>query len=245
MRCLVFSDIHGNLEALEAVLEHAEGVEQYWCLGDIVGYGPNPNECVDRVKTLPSLICLSGNHDRIAFEKLDMRAYGLAAHKNAVWTQEQLTPQNIEFLGKLPMQLSIGQFTLVHASTQDPLWEYVNTPVVAHACLENCSTSYCLVGHTHIPAIFMQERGKCYSEEILWEKHLLDIRPKRAILNPGSIGLSPHNDGYACYLILDTETLIVDFRQISYSIEITQRKMEQIDILKNHSALNNRLIKND
>src|SRR2546421_9330772 len=161
MRYAVFTDVHANLEALEAVLAKIDElakekpIEQIWFLGDLVGYGPNPNECIEKLRTRTDVI-IAGNHDWAAVGKLDLDDFSTAARISAEWTAEQLTAEHREFLRNLPERLEIDECTLVHGSPYGPLWEYLTSEVLAERSFQYFSTRYCFVGHTHVPVIFQQ-----------------------------------------------------------------------------------------
>jgi diadenosine tetraphosphatase ApaH/serine/threonine PP2A family protein phosphatase len=161
MRYAIFSDIHANLEALEAVLTkidelaQEEPIDQIWFLGDLVGYGPNPNECIVALRERTDVI-IAGNHDWAAIGKIDLEDFSEAARISAEWTAEQLTEEHRQFLLELPEQLVIGECTLVHGSPYGPLWEYLTSEVLAERSFQHFTTRYCLVGHTHVPIIFQQ-----------------------------------------------------------------------------------------
>jgi predicted phosphodiesterase len=161
MRYAVFTDIHANLEALEAVLtkidelSREEPIDQIWFLGDLVGYGPNPNECIDTLRERTDVI-IAGNHDWAAVGKLDLEDFSAAARISAEWTAEQLTEEHREFLRNLPERLEKGECTLVHGSPYGPLWEYLTSEVLAERSFQHFNTRFCLVGHTHVPVIFQQ-----------------------------------------------------------------------------------------
>ena len=125
MRILIISDIHANLVALEAVLADAGSFDAAWCLGDLVGYGPNPNECVARVRALPNLICLLGNHDQAVLGDVDLRVFNGDARAAISWTQRAATPTSLEYLRSLSPETVYRDFTLVHASPRQPIWEYI------------------------------------------------------------------------------------------------------------------------
>src|SRR5579864_9840272 len=151
MRVLIISDIHANLAAFETVLADAKGAWDYvWCLGDVVGYGPDPNECVELLRTLPNL-CLAGNHDWAALGRLDIRTFNADARKAVHWTQEILKPENIAYLDALPTTFVLGPYTLAHGSPREPVWEYILDPLIAALNFPHFETPYCLVGHTHTP----------------------------------------------------------------------------------------------
>jgi diadenosine tetraphosphatase ApaH/serine/threonine PP2A family protein phosphatase len=161
MRYAIFTDIHANLEALEAVLAkidelaQEDPIDQIWFLGDLVGYGPNPNECIVKLRERTDVI-IAGNHDWAAVGKIDLEDFSEAARISAEWTAVQLTEEHRQFLINLPERLQIGECTLVHGSPYGPLWEYLTSEVLAERSFQYFDTRYCLVGHTHVPVIFQQ-----------------------------------------------------------------------------------------
>lgn len=161
MRYAIFTDIHANLEALETVLAkidelaQEEPIEQMWFLGDLVGYGPNPNECIDKLRERTDII-IAGNHDWAAVGKIDLEDFSEAARISAEWTMQQLTEEHRQFLIDLPERLEMGECTLVHGSPYGPLWEYLTSEVLAERSFQHFTTRFCFVGHTHVPVIFQQ-----------------------------------------------------------------------------------------
>src|SRR5258708_655201 len=161
MRYAVFTDTHAKLEALEAVLAKIDElakekpIDQIWFLGDLVGYGPNPNECIDTLRSRTDVI-IAGNHDWAAVGKLDLDDFSAAARVSAEWTAEQLTEEHREFLRNLPERLEQAKCTLVHGSPYGPLWEYLTSTVLAERSFQYFSSRFCIVGHTHVPVIFQQ-----------------------------------------------------------------------------------------
>ncbi len=161
MRYAVFTDIHANLEALEAVLAkidvlaQQEPIDQLWFLGDLVGYGPNPNECIIKLRERTSIV-IAGNHDWAAVGKIDLEDFSAAARISAEWTAEQLTEEHREFLTNLPERIVLRDCTLVHGSPYGPLWEYLTSEVLAERSFQYFTNRYCFVGHTHVPVIFQQ-----------------------------------------------------------------------------------------
>jgi predicted phosphodiesterase len=143
MRYLVFSDIHSNLEAFEAVLDDAGSFDQAWCLGDVVGYGPNPNECVERLRSLPH-VCVAGNHDWATLGKLDLRDFNPDAREANLWNRAQLTEDSLAYLEDLPELIVEGDFTLVHGSPRHPIWEYIIYPSTAEMNFDFFETPYCV-----------------------------------------------------------------------------------------------------
>jgi diadenosine tetraphosphatase ApaH/serine/threonine PP2A family protein phosphatase len=161
MRYAIFTDIHANLEALEAVLakmdqlSQDDPIDQIWFLGDLVGYGPNPNECIDKLRERTDVL-IAGNHDWAAVGKIDLEDFSEAARISAEWTAQQLTEEHRTFLANLPQRLERDDCTLVHGSPYGPLWEYLTSEVLAERSFEHFSTRFCIVGHTHVPVIFQQ-----------------------------------------------------------------------------------------
>ena len=229
MHHLIVSDIHANLVALEAVLADAPPFDEIWCLGDLVGYGPNPNECIERIQDFPH-ISLAGNHDWAAVGKLDVNTFNTDARIANTWTQSELTPAAREYLNGLPTRVELNGFTLAHASPREPVWEYILDANVAYANFAHFSTPVCLVGHTHIPLIFELDgqRGRCETL-IPTFPGLLALSPRRMIINPGSVGQPRDGDPRASYAVIDVENMNWEFRRVAYSIEITQERMRARD----------------
>jgi predicted phosphodiesterase len=240
MRVLVISDIHGNLAALRAVLADAGqyNYEEVWCLGDIVGYGPEPNECISEIRLLKAT-CVVGNHDWAAIDRMDIEDFNHEARRAVLWTRDQLSPENLAWLSDLPSTPVVkGEFTLTHGSPRDPVWEYVLYPATARANFEAFSTPFCLVGHTHVPALHVLIESETSVRAITpTPNRLLALRPAnrsgdggerqslRIILNPGSVGQPRDNDSRAAYAILDTSDITWLPRRVAYPIEITQAHM--------------------
>jgi len=225
MRYLVLSDIHSNLAALEAVLAEAGEVDQVWCLGDLVGYGPDPNECVERIRALPHL-CVAGNHDWGTLGKLDLNNFNAYARWANLWNREQLSEENREYLDILDEYVVEGDFTLVHGSPRDPIWEYVMSPDTAERSFAFFDTPYCFVGHTHVPRIFV-ERGTSCEAVPVQENRVVPLGHERLIINPGGVGQPRDGDPRAAYLILDTENLTIVHHRVEYPIEVTQERMRK------------------
>lgn len=235
MRYLILSDIHANLVALEAVLNAVDRttIDQIWCLGDVVGYGPDPNECVDRMRELAH-ICLVGNHDWAALGKIDISDFNPEARQAILWTQEQLTESSLEFLNGLEGRKDDvhTDFTLAHASPRHPIWEYLLYPSTAAENFPHFSTRFCLVGHTHKPMIFRQEVGQ---EDMLPQAlqpatnialPIAHAEQVRLIINPGSVGQPRDSDPRASYAIYDDEAGALTFYRLAYDIAETQKRME-------------------
>ena len=229
MRYLVISDIHSNLAAFEAVLADAGSFDQVWCLGDMVGYGPDPNECVERLRDLPH-ICVAGNHDWAALGKLDLDDFNPDARKACLWTRKQLSPSNWAYLEALPESLVEEGFTLVHGSPHHPIWEYILNPSIAQANFEHFDTKFCLVGHTHVPIIYRDNPNQGCETMIPSYDDPLALGEDRLIINPGSVGQPRDGDPRASYAVLDPDELTLEYRRISYPIETTQARMVEKDL---------------
>ena len=225
MRYLVISDIHGNLAALESVLEDAPDFDELWCLGDLVGYGPKPNECIERVRSLPHT-SLAGNHDWAALGKLDLSSFNAIARAANEWTQRQLTSSSRTYLGGLSPSLQRDDFALAHGSPREPVWEYIMDKSTACRNFEYFSTPVCLVGHTHVPVLFeLDEESQRCDARFPPLPEPLALGPRRAIANPGSVGQPRDGDPRASYAILDSDEMSWMFHRVSYPIEITQEQM--------------------
>jgi predicted phosphodiesterase len=231
MRVLIISDIHANLAAFETVMGDAKGEWDYvWCLGDVVGYGPDPNECCDLLKTLPHL-CLAGNHDWAALGRLDIRTFNADARKAVYWTQETLRSDNISYLDALPTTFVLGRYTLAHGSPREPVWEYILDPLIAALNFPHFETPICLVGHTHTPVIYrlMTDRGDTDAAQPVYRTQL-ELNGHRLIINPGSVGQPRDSNPDAAYALLDVEKGIWEHRRIPYPINKTQEKMRRADM---------------
>ncbi len=231
MRILVISDIHANLAAFESVLDDAEGDWDYvWCLGDVVGYGPDPNECCDLLKSLPHL-CIAGNHDWAALGRLDIRTFNVDARRAVDWTQKTLTKDNIEYLADLPTTFVLGNYTLAHGSPREPVWEYILDPLIAALNFPHFETDYCFVGHTHTPIIYrlLNNDGKTEAESPEYGV-AKQLNGHRLIINPGSVGQPRDSNPNASYGVLHVESAVFEYRRIPYPIHVTQEKMRQHDM---------------
>ncbi len=234
MRVLVISDIHANLSALETVIMDAGEVEAVWCLGDLVGYGPDPNGCVERIRALPNLTCIKGNHDAAVLKAIDTGTFNPEAHAALVWTRNTLSPMNKVFLGSLQEKIVWQDVTLTHGSPRQPIWEYITDGYTAAQNFDYFDTRLCLVGHTHLPGIFTftTTNGSTYLS--IPEPNQTIILDDKAIVNPGSVGQPRDRDPRAAYAIFDTEKNLWDFRRIGYNIQEVQERMQQAGLPKRH-----------
>jgi predicted phosphodiesterase len=229
MRYLVLSDIHGNLAALEAVLEDAPSGLPIWCLGDIVGYGPNPNECIELLQQREH-VCVVGNHDWAVMGKVDVDDFNPDAKHSVEWTQDQLSEESLAYLEQLDLRQEHGAFTLVHGSPRDPIWEYLFRAGSARLSYDSLDTTHALVGHTHVPCKFIlhQQNGqqRCEMERLV-EGASQPLDPGRLIINPGSVGQPRDGDARASYAVLDIEALTYEHYRVYYDIKRTQDLMSK------------------
>jgi diadenosine tetraphosphatase ApaH/serine/threonine PP2A family protein phosphatase len=226
MRILVVSDIHANLPAFQAVLNAAGKWDQIWCLGDLVGYGPNPNECVALLREHDH-ISLSGNHDWAALDKLDIGDFNDDARAAVLWTRAAMSQETRDYLDVLPPSRVVEPFTLAHASPRHPVWEYVLDYDTAVANFAYFDTPYCLIGHSHVPLLIIMDGLGDLSLTTPEDAHLERLNDRRAMINPGSVGQPRDGDPRAAFALLDTETMTWEFRRVVYPIEETQRRMRQ------------------
>ena len=224
MRVGVISDIHGNLAALEAVLAAVGTVDALWCLGDVVGYGAEPNECVARLRELDS-ICIVGNHDLAALGQVSLDAFSSDAAAAALWTTTALTPESRAWLAARTSVTAAGPVLLAHGSPYDPVWEYVTNGHVAARSLTCFDGALGLVGHTHIPSSFIQQpNGQIYAEYRM-EGDVVQLGRARLLANPGSVGQPRDEDPRAAYLILDSEAATLTWHRTPYPVAVTQVKI--------------------
>jgi predicted phosphodiesterase len=227
VRCLIISDIHANLPALKAVLNDAADFDMLWCMGDVVGYGPDPNECIEQLEEFDH-IAVAGNHDWAALGKLNLEYFNVDARRANTWTQENLTESSREYLDTLPTQIERDGFTVTHGSPREPIWEYILEVEQAIINFRYFTTPVCLVGHTHIPTAFALDE-KQYHCRVYFPPFRVPIPLNnsgiRLILNPGSVGQPRDGDPRASYAILDTDLMTWEHRRVEYALEITQERM--------------------
>ena len=228
MKTLVFSDVHANLTALEAVLADAGEVDAYWFLGDLVGYGPDPAACVARVQALPNLTRVLGNHDAAVLGKIPLGWFNNEAQRLVHWTIAQLSEANVAFLAVAPEQAVLGDITLTHGSPRAPITEYILTTEVAATAFKHFKTNFCFVGHTHQPVHWQARHGEI-SGHAAEAGTSLTLTP-RAILNVGSVGQPRDGDPRAAYALYDTETHTWEWRRVAYDIAAVQQRMESLGL---------------
>ena len=234
MRILVFSDIHANLTALEAVLASAGQIDAAWCLGDLVGYGPDPNECIQRVNELPNLKCILGNHDAAALEQIDSATFNPEARQALHWTQNALSDFSLTFLKHLPERIDLEQVTLVHGSPRQPVWEYLLDTYNATRCFDFFQSPHCFVGHTHLPIIYHLQSEHSLARLILPEANSQTILEPRMIINPGSVGQPRDRDPRAAFAIFDPGQFTINFHRVEYDVSTVQQRMKVLGLPDRH-----------
>ncbi len=235
MKTLILSDIHANLSALDAVLSDAGSFDAVWCLGDVVGYGPDPNECVALMRELPNLTCLMGNHDAAVLGEIEMDAFNYEARLGVLWTQQNLHEDNAQFLREQVPMVLLEEVTLAHGSPRSPVWEYILDTATAAANFAYFSTPLCFVGHTHVPAIFDLPKEPAFNTGLIIPEPNTTIALRgRMIINPGSVGQPRDRDPRAAYGILDTDRWEFSYRRIPYDIESVQARMREAGLPPRH-----------
>ena len=219
MQVAIFSDIHGNRHAFEAVLADVRRspAEELWCLGDVVGYGADPNDCC-RLAREHADLCLAGNHDLAVTGDLDLGEFSTGAALAARWTQEVIANDHREWLRSLkPAQPARG-VGLYHASPRDPIWEYVLSALLAELCLDAQPERICLVGHSHVALSFVRPEGEPTTGAARRGDEEADLAEGEWILNPGSVGQPRDGDPRAAWLLLDTSAWTARWRRVEYDI---------------------------
>ena len=225
MRFAIFSDIHANLEALEAVLQDARECQctHFVCLGDVVGYNANPQECVARIRELDCPV-VKGNHDEQASIAESSRDFNELAERAINWTREHLSEEEKQWLGSLPYQRQVHDFTIVHATLDRPeQWGYVFNNLDAAASFTYQHTTICFFGHSHVPMAFV--RGESVQRSRV-DKLPIDMS-KKYFINTGSVGQPRDGDWRAAYCVYDTEKNVVEQRRVEYDLKTTQKKIVQ------------------
>jgi predicted phosphodiesterase len=235
-KVLVISDVHANAIALEAVLADAGEVDMTWCLGDVVGYGSQPNECIECIHSLPNLTCLMGNHDLAAIGDTALEAFNSDAKKALLWQRTRLNETSRNFLSTLPCKVIVqAEVSMAHGSPRDPIWEYIMNTLVARLNLTAFDTPWCFVGHSHFQAVF---QFSAKTDEIsivvprLAEQYEIS---ERAILNPGSVGQPRDRDPRAAYAIFDPDAHTWEPRRVEYDIKTVQQMILEAGLPPRHA----------
>lgn len=226
MRYCVFGDIHGNLQALDAVLEHAasEHAETYLCLGDIVGYGADPCRCLERVRGLTDHV-VAGNHDCAVVGRADVQYFNPFAREAAYWTASQLSEDQKQYIRDLPLVRIVDGMTLVHATAHNPeVFGYIESALAARLSFEALTTPMCFVGHSHVPVTFYYEDA---TDEI-WYSQDPEIplgNFSRIIINCGSVGQPRDENPMAAYVLYDSDLHKATLHRVAYDIEAARQSI--------------------
>ena len=235
MRILVISDIHANLTALETVLATAGNCDATWCLGDLIGYGPDPNECIELIQTLPNLSCIIGNHDSAVLDIIDPNSFNPEAHIAIQWTRRELSQKNYVFLNNLTDLLVIEDVTLTHGSPRHPVWEYILDTKAATVSFNFFETPFCFVGHTHLPIIYTLEDGTDgFAASSIPNPNSAMILTVRSIANPGSVGQPRDQDTRAAFAIFNTDDYTWEYQRVVYDIPSVQDRMLKAQLPERH-----------
>ncbi|GAB4457236.1 MAG: metallophosphoesterase family protein [Anaerolineales bacterium] len=236
MRILVISDIHANYTALEAVLKDAGSVDETWCLGDMVGYGPDPNAVLDEIREIPNLTCILGNHDMAVIGKIPLEVFNSDARRTLEYHERVLTADNMDFLRSLPSNLKVrGEVSIVHGSPRDSVWEYILNTLSARLNFDHFTTPWCFVGHSHLQCMFQLnvDNDRVSLAPIRAGEHY-PLRP-RAIINPGSVGQPRDRDPRAAYAIYETNGHVWEPRRVEYNIPEVQQRIREAKLPEKHA----------
>jgi len=227
----LISDIHANLEALDAVLAELSGVDGFVCLGDIVGYGADPGACVDKVRSLPNLTCVAGNHDLAAVGRYDLGWFNSLARDAIQWTSRQLSAEQKSFLASLPLSAHVEQAVAVHGSLPDEM-AYITTPQEARVCFDAMPGELALIGHTHVAEYYRLRRSTRFPEQIsLRSGGEIAFEPEhRYIVNAGAIGQPRDGNPAASFGLWEVEAGTLETRRVGYDVERQQEKMQAADL---------------
>ena len=219
MLAAITSDIHGNRHAFEAVLADvaSTGASELWCLGDVVGYGADPNDCCALARE-HAAVCLAGNHDLAVTGALPLDEFSHGAALAARWTQDVLDDDHGEWLRTLAPKGEADGLGVYHASPRDPVWEYVLSTLLAELCLDAAAERVCLVGHSHVALSFVRPEGEAATGDTRRAGEVLDLSQGEWLVNPGSVGQPRDGDPRAAWLLLDTDGWRAEWRRVGYDI---------------------------
>lgn len=228
MRVGIIADVHGNAEALESVLDSLQDVEQIWCLGDLIGYGPEPERCIDMMMTRKH-ICVIGNHDLCVLGDIDTGDFSREAITTCVWSRARLDENHLAYLRGLPTRAEPAPgVLLVHGSPRKDVFEYVLSSWQADEILCETNKSIVFVGHSHVPLVFVKA-GEAYVDFIsLRDGQVLELNKKSAkyLINPGSVGQPRDGNPKASYMVFDTGEYTLEYHRVAYPVKITQERIE-------------------
>lgn len=229
MKFGLFGDVHSNLEALQAVLEdmQVQGVSQMVCLGDIVGYNANPAECLEMVRALGGAV-VKGNHDEESSGEGDVSRFNPIAAEGVLFSRQQISDEQKNFLRELPLQLAVENFTVVHASLDVPArWDYVMRASQAANSFTYQRTRLCFFAHTHVPYVFVKDENGI--SESLYQKIRLQ-EGQQYMINVGSVGQPRDGDWRAAYAVYNVEEEIIELRRVPYDVAKAQQKILQASL---------------
>jgi predicted phosphodiesterase len=228
LRIALTSDVHANLPAFRAVLDDVAeaGVDATWCLGDLVGYGAQPDECVALAREACD-VCLVGNHDLVVLDKLDINTFSLNAALAARWTQENIGSEALEFMRSLEPADTGHELGLFHASPRDPVWEYVLSTLQADACMDAMDSRVGAIGHSHVALFFNRaDSGQVRGEQVPGGTEL-DLSSGNWLINPGGVGQPRDGDPRAAWLLLDLGSWTAQWRRVEYPIPEAAEAIER------------------
>jgi predicted phosphodiesterase len=233
MRIALLSDVHGNLPAFRAILDDVEAasVDEVWCLGDLVGYGAQPDDCVALARERCDL-CLAGNHDLVVTGDIDIAEFSRPAAEAARWTREVITSEALDFLRSIAPVEEGREIGLWHASPRDPVWEYVLSGWQADECLDATQARVGAIGHSHVALWFRRDTAGDVQGAQAEAGLELDVRDGRWLLNPGGVGQPRDNDPRAAWLLLDTGEWSAQWRRVDYPIDVAAAAIEEAGLPK-------------
>ena len=223
MRFAIFGDIHGNLEALESVLADCASceIDEYLCLGDMVGYGANPEDCVERIREIGAL-AVCGNHDHAVIGAQNLNFFNAHARDAVLWTSRNLTQKSKNWIRSLSLAEHLPGFSIVHGSLHSPeLFNYVQTIRDADSNFRQMDKSVLFLGHSHYPLAFFDTSPMTYTLDPVIP---LDLSIK-TVINAGSVGQPRDEDPRACYVVFDSEAALVELRRVEYDIDTAAQKI--------------------
>ena len=228
MRIALLSDVHGNRPAFEAVLDDvdSEGAEEIWCLGDLVGYGAEPDECVALARERCNL-SLAGNHDLVVTGEIPITDFSASAAAAALWTQEKISEETMAYLRGLRPSDPAREPALYHASPRDPVWEYVLSIWQADECMDLMDARVAAIGHSHVALWFHREDDGKVTGETAEADLERDLSAGKWLVNPGGVGQPRDGDPRAAWLLLDTETWKATWRRVDYPIDEAAEAIEK------------------
>ncbi|MBE0448057.1 MAG: metallophosphoesterase family protein [Actinobacteria bacterium] len=226
MRVGIVADIHSNAEALKSVLERLVDTDEIWCLGDIVGYGPDPAECIDLIR-LRSHRCIAGNHDLCVLQEIDASDFNPDALEACLWNKGHLSTEYLNYLRDLQLTIQpIPEVILAHGSPRNDIWEYILSSWQADRILSESKPSIVFVGHSHIPLMFKKAARAPIETIPLIEGEALSLdKEVKYLVNPGSIGQPRDGDPRASFMIFNTDDYLLKYQRVEYPIEVTRKKM--------------------